>query len=145
MIRDGSMVLDKYVIIRQMEVASGEADLYLCVYNDIQYVAKIYKRQFAVKQEVINALLKIDSPYVAKLYETGTYQGFPVEILPYYENGSLQGKTFSEDELIRKIIPNINEGLHALHSAGIIHKDLKPSNLMLNERANPPAMLGRIV
>lgn len=132
LVRDGATILDKYVVTRQLEVASGEADLYLCSCDGVQYVAKIYKRQFAIKQEVIDALLKIDSPYVAKLYETGSHNGFPVEILPYYGNGSLQGKTFSEDELIRGIIPNINEGLHAIHSAGIIHKDLKPSNIMLN-------------
>lgn len=132
LVRDGATILDKYVVTRQLEVASGEVDLYLCSCDGEQYVAKIYKRQFAIKQEVIDALLKIDSPYVAKLYETGSHNGFPVEILPYYENGSLQGKTFSEDELVRGIIPNINEGLHAIHSAGIIHKDLKPSNIMLN-------------
>lgn len=132
LVRDGATILDKYVITRQLEVASGEADLYLCTCDGVEYVAKIYKRQFAIKQEVIDALLKIDSPYVAKLHETGNHNGFPVEILPYYENGSLQGKTFSEDELVRVIIPNINEGLHAIHNAGIIHKDLKPSNIMLN-------------
>ncbi|MDO4338003.1 MAG: protein kinase [Eubacteriales bacterium] len=132
LVREGATILEKYVVTSRLEVASGEADLYLCKYNHGDYVAKIYKRQFAIKQEVVNALLKIDSPYVAKLHETGTYNGYPVEILPYYENGSLQGKTFSEDELVKRIIPNINEGLHAIHEAGIIHKDLKPSNIMLN-------------
>lgn len=131
-ITEGTTICDKYKVQSQLEVSSGEADLFLCSDGSRQYVAKVYKRKFAIKQEVIDALLKIDSSYVARLYETGTYNGYPVEILPYYERGSLQGKTFTEDELVRKIIPNINEGLHAIHEAGIIHKDLKPSNIMLN-------------
>lgn len=131
-IKEGTTICDKYTVQSRLEVSSGEADLYLCSVGSSQYVAKVYKRKFAIKQEVIDALLRIDSPYVARLYETGIFNGYPVEILPYYEKGSLQGKTFTEDELIRKIIPNINEGLHAIHEAGIIHKDLKPSNIMLN-------------
>ena len=131
-IAEGTVICEKYKVQNQLEVSSGEADLFLCSDGSSQYVAKVYKRKFAIKQEVIDALLKIDSPYVARLYQTGSFNGYPVEILPYYEKGSLQGKTFTEDELIRRIIPNINEGLHAIHEAGIIHKDLKPSNIMLN-------------
>ena len=132
LIREGAVICEKYEVVRQLEVTSGEADLYLCRYEDTDYVAKVYKRQFAIKPEVIDALLKIDSPYVAKLYETGFHNGYPVEILPYYESGSLQGKQYTLDELLKTIIPNINEGLQAIHKAGIIHKDLKPSNIMLN-------------
>ena len=131
-INEGAVICGKYKVIRQLEVSSGEADLYLCTCKGSEYVAKIYKRTIAIKQEVIDKLMTIDSPYVAKLYETGTYNGFPVEILPYYEKGSLQGRTCSENELIKTIIPDINEGLKAIHDAGIIHKDLKPSNIMLN-------------
>ena len=131
-IAEGTVICEKYKVQSQLEVSSGEADLFLCSDGSSQYVVKVYKRKFAIKQEVIDALLKIDSPYVARLYQTGSFNGYPVEILPYYEKGSLQGKTFTEDELIRRIIPNINEGLHAIHEAGIIHKDLKPSNIMLN-------------
>ncbi len=131
-INEGVEICGKYKVIRQLEVSSGEADLYLCSYNNSEYVAKVYKRKVAIKQEVIDKLMTIDSPYVARLYETGVYNGYPVEILPYYENGSLQGKKFSQDELLKRIIPNINEGLKAIHDAGIIHKDLKPSNIMLN-------------
>jgi len=132
LVNEGSIICEKYQVVQRLEVTSGEADLYLCRYNGEEFVAKIYKRQFAIKQEVIDALLKIDSPFVAKLHETGTHNGYPVEILPYYENGSLQGKQYSLDELLRTIIPNINEGLRVIHEAGIIHKDLKPSNIMLN-------------
>lgn len=131
-ITEGMVLCDRFVVQSQLEVSSGEADLFICSDGANQYVAKVYKRKFAVKKEVINALLTIDSPHVAKLYQTGEYHGYPVEILPYYERGSLQGRTFTEDFIIRNIIPNINEGLHAIHEAGIIHKDLKPSNIMMN-------------
>ncbi|TEB07767.1 Serine/threonine-protein kinase pkn5 [Pelotomaculum schinkii] len=131
LLETGTIVCDKYTIENRLEVTSGEADLYVCSADGHQYVAKVYKRKFAIKDEVIQALLSIDSPYVAKLYETSTYNGFPIEIIPYYKNGSLQGKTCSYDDLIRMVIPNINEGLKALHDSGIIHKDLKPSNIML--------------
>ena len=131
-ISEGTVICEKYKVLNQLEVSSGEADLYLCTDGASQYVAKVYKRRFAIKQEVIDALLKIDSLYVAKLYETGAFNGYPVEILPFYERGSLQGRTFSEDYIVRVLIPNINEGLRAIHEVGIIHKDLKPSNIMLN-------------
>ena len=131
-VSEGTLICGRYTVRRQLEVSSGEADLYLCTSGSSEYAAKVYKRQFAVRQEVIEKLMTIDSPYVARFYEAGEYEGYPVEILPYYENGSLQGKLFSQEELISRIIPDINEGLKAIHDAGIIHKDLKPSNIMLN-------------
>lgn len=130
---EGTVLCGKYKVSSRLEVSSGEADLYLCSDGVRRYVAKIYKRKFAIKQEVIDALLKIDSRFVARIYDTGTVNGFPFEILPFYEKGSLQGKTFNESFLKKTIIPDINEGLHALHEAGVIHKDLKPSNIMMND------------
>ena len=66
-VSEGTIICDKYKVISQLEVSSGEADLFLCSDGSSQYVAKVYKRNFAIKQEVIDALLKIDSPYVARL------------------------------------------------------------------------------
>jgi serine/threonine protein kinase len=137
----GTLLCDKYKIKSRLEVASGEADLYLCEYNEKIYVAKLYRRKIAIKENVINRLLQINSHFVAKLYDSSTYNGLPLEILPYYKNGSLQGKTFSFDELKRIIIPNINEGLHILHKSGIIHKDLKPSNIMLADDEKSVAII----
>ena len=137
----GVVLCDKYKIEHRLEVASGEADLYLCDYNEAKYVAKLYKRKAAIKEDVIKRLLQINSPYIARLYESSTHDGFPVEILPYYKNGSLQGKSCSYDDLMRMIIPNVNEGLHVLHQAGIIHKDLKPSNIMLADDGKSAAII----
>lgn len=137
----GTVLCGKYTVERRLEVASGEADLYLCSFRNDKYVAKLYKRKAAIKQDVVKRLLQIDSPYVARLFESSTYNGLPVEILHYYKNGSLQGKTCSYDELIRMVIPNINEGLQVLHQAGIIHKDLKPSNIMMADDGKSVAII----
>lgn len=127
----GTMLCNKYKVVSEMNVMSGEASLFICERDGKKYVAKIYHRDVAVKDDVTNVLKSMDSPYIAKLYETGIYNELPFEIIPYYEKGSLQGRTFSFDVLKEKIIPNLNEGLHVLHQNGIIHKDLKPSNIML--------------
>ncbi|MDR1322444.1 MAG: protein kinase [Gracilibacteraceae bacterium] len=137
----GTVLCEKYTVERRLEVASGEADLYLCSYGDDQYVAKLYRRQAAIKQDVARRLLQIDSPYVARLFESSAYNGQPLEMLRYYKNGSLQGKTCAYDELVKMMIPNINEGLKVLHQAGIIHKDLKPSNIMLADDGQSVAII----
>lgn len=127
----GTVLAGKYEIIEPLSVSTGEADLYVCKYAGEEYVAKVYRRQRAVKPEVIAVLKSIDSPYVAKMFDTGVYNNRPFEVLPYYKNGSLQGKKFSLNELKKTIIPCINEALKVLHQNDIIHKDLKPSNIML--------------
>lgn len=130
-IPNGTILCDKYKVISELNIMSGEASLFICEYNGKKYVAKLYRRDVAIKDEVTNALKNISSPYVAKLFDTGIYNGFPFEIIPFYAQGSLQGRTFTFDELKQRIIPSLNEGLHVLHKNGIIHKDLKPSNIML--------------
>ena len=135
-LESGTILCSEYEVIKKLNVSSGEADLYLCKRNNNNYVAKVYRRKVAIKKEITKILQKINSRYIANLYTVGDINGFPVEILPYYKNGSLQGKKFSFKELQKKIIPNINEGLHELHKHNIIHKDVKPSNLMITQNGD---------
>lgn len=140
-ISSGTLLGGKYKLSEKLKVRSGEADLYLCSYNNTDFIAKIYRRESAIKPEVINILKELDSPYVSKLYDTGVINGMTYEILPYYKNGSVQGKTFSAEQLKKNIIPCINEGLRVLHEKGIIHKDLKPSNIMLCDNGKDVAII----
>lgn len=137
----GQVIGGQYTLMDKMDIATGEADLYVCTDGSNEYVAKIYRRKVAIKEEVTEKLQAIDSPYVAKVYATGEVDGYPYEILPYYRNGSLEGKTFSYEELKTSIIPSLNEGLRVLHDNGIIHKDLKPSNIMLADNGLDVAII----
>ena len=137
----GTIIADKYEVISSLDVSTGEADLYVCRSAGNEYIAKVYRRQRAVKPEVIDVLKSIDSPYVAKLYDTGLYNGLPFEVLPYYRNGSLQGRKYSLEELKETVIPCINEALKVLHENDIIHKDLKPSNIMLMDDGKSVAVI----
>ena len=137
----GKVLSGKYLVKSKMDVLTGEADLYICTNQSDKYVAKIYRRKLAIKKEVMEKIKAIDSPYVAKIYDTGEYLGYPYEILPYYKNGSLEGKVFSYEQLKSEIIPALNEGLKILHDNGILHKDLKPSNIMLADNGQDIAII----
>ena len=126
----GTVLADKYEIVRRLDVSTGEADIYVCSYQNKNYVAKVYRRPKAIKQSILDALKAIRSPFIARTFDVGTYQGLPYEVLPYYEAGSLQGHRYTFEELKATIIPDINEALHVLHQHNIIHKDVKPSNIM---------------
>ena len=137
----GQVLDGKYTLKTKMNISTGEADLYICTDGKKDLVAKIYRRKLAIKEEVMEKLRAINSPYVAKIYATGEYKGYPYEILPYYKNGSLEGKRFSYEQLKMGIIPDLNEGLRVLHDKGIIHKDLKPSNIMMADNGRDVAII----
>lgn len=141
-----NQVVNGYKIIEKLQISSGEADLYLCEADGNRYVLKLYRRETALKEDILETLKEIDSPYVAKLIATGTYDKHPYEVSPYYERGSIlnhinAGKRYTLEELRTIIVPELNEALKELHSRNIVHKDLKPSNIMLQENDTDVAII----
>ena len=57
-IRAGTILCDGYVVDRKLDINTGEADLYLCKKFGRDYVAKVYRRKMAVKQEIIEKRLR---------------------------------------------------------------------------------------
>ena len=136
----GSVVLEKYTLLNKINDPSGEAALYMAVGNTSQnssvqntpVVVKIYRRKEAVKHEVLNKLAKLKSPGIVEIIDHGFYNGFACIVMPYYMNGSLAGKTLSYGVIKDIVIPEVTAGLKYLHENGIIHKDIKPANLIIS-------------
>ena len=135
-ILEGGYVIQKRVIPPE---ESGEADVYLSRKDGKEYVAKVFRRPDDRDDKLLEKLQSMNNPHIAHIYYVGTVYGRTFHIFDYYANGSLadliaRGRYFSYSELKKAIIPSLNNALHALHSIGILHRDVKPSNIMLSDR-----------
>jgi serine/threonine protein kinase len=120
---------ENYVIRRKLDRVSGEADLYIAECQGVEYAVKLYRREDSIKEGIVQKLLNTAHPNLPRVYEAGSIGNNRYEIMEYYPQGSLEGTTLSEQELRMRFIPDMNEALRELGRLGIVHKDIKPSNI----------------
>ncbi len=80
------------------------------------------------------AAAALDHPYICKVYETGRFQGRDFIAMEYVEGEKLsrrieRGPLPLEEAL--RIGLEIAEALECAHGKGIVHRDVKPSNIIL--------------
>lgn len=82
------------------------------------------------------ALAKLNHPNIVKVLDYGDYQGAPFLVMEYLEGGTLKDikKPIRVDAAVRLIRP-VAEALRYVHHEGLLHRDVKPSNIMItNDR-----------
>ena len=83
------------------------------------------------------SLARINHPNVVTIHEIGEVAGQVYIAMEYLPGGSLGDKlakgSLSLSEAI-KITNEIGQGLSAGHEKGLIHRDVKPGNILFNER-----------
>ena len=91
----------------------------------------------------IKALLKLDHPNIVQLLSYGQEDGMLFFSMELVEGNSLfqmerKGHRFDWREVL-KIAKEVSNGLRHAHDRGVIHRDLKPGNLLMtvDESANP--------
>ena len=114
---------------------TGEATLYICEHDGESVVAKVYHEDIKPKDKVIDEIRSIHSKYVIPTLEHGLHERTNryFEIMPYYSKGDLtKQKDFTIDFILDVVATSVNEGLHTIHHAGVVHRDIKPNNIFLS-------------
>ncbi|MCA9962523.1 MAG: protein kinase, partial [Anaerolineales bacterium] len=82
------------------------------------------------------------NPHLIKVYQSGTYQDTPYMVMEYIAGGSLTayisqlkwgGKHIELADALQ-ITGQIADGLAYSHQHGVVHRDIKPQNIMLRQR-----------
>jgi len=85
------------------------------------------------------ALAKLSHPNIIKVFDFGEFEGSPYLVMEYIAGGSLKellGKPLPWETALRILIP-IAEGLEYAHEHEIIHRDVKPANILISQSGDP--------
>lgn len=150
-LQEGDQIGDRYKVIRKFAQQTGEADVYLCTDDNngnTEVVLKLYRGMEGAKDEVLGLLKGVKHPDIIALLDYGVWQEHFYEVMEYAKGGSLierlPASSFSEDELIRSVIPEVTNALEFCHSRSprIIHRDLKPSNIFYRNENKTDIVIG---
>ncbi|HED39564.1 MAG TPA: bifunctional protein-serine/threonine kinase/phosphatase, partial [Chromatiales bacterium] len=139
------MVLDGYKILRELH-ASNRSQLYLAVDGDSDKMVAIKTPSvnFEDDAEYIDGFLheewvgrRINNNHVLKVLEPRQQRRFLYHITEYIEGQTL--RTWIDDHPectlpeVRNIVEQVAQGLRGFHRLEMLHQDLKPENLMIDE------------
>lgn len=111
----------------------------ICVYRHKELGRQIVKRTLYGSAEVYSVLRTLSHPNIANVYDV-VCDGTKITVLEEYVDGQtvadyLQTGLYSPSG-VRKVISSLCDALDLLHSHQIIHKDIKPENVMIDSNGN---------
>ncbi|NIM48369.1 MAG: protein kinase, partial [Gemmatimonadales bacterium] len=134
---------DSYAIERELG-AGGMATVYLArdLKHDRLVAVKVFRPELAASMGVerflreIQITAKLSHPHILPLYDSGEADGFLYYVMPYVEGESLHDLMAREKQLpihdAIRITKEVAEALGQAHSYGLVHRDIKPQNILLS-------------
>ncbi len=91
-------------------------------------------------EQVAQALMTIEHPAIVPVYDFGEFNKQPYLVMPYMEGApfanQLELGPFSINEAV-SYIERLAPALQHAHDAGLIHRNIKPSNVLFDNEGSP--------
>lgn len=107
---------------------------------------KVLSRKLAESSEFTNRfqreaimLAQLQHPHILPVFDYGQVDGYSYIVMPFLQNGTLaelletRRRSLTE---IYQIMTQIGGALGYAHARGMIHRDVKPSNVLIDEQGN---------
>jgi len=126
--------------------AGGMATVYLATddKHDRKVALKVLKPDLAAVlgpdrfPREIRIVAQFNHPHILSLYDSGESQGFLYYVMPFVEGESLRQRVRREGQLpigdAVRILREVVDALAYAHERGIVHRDIKPDNVMISGR-----------
>jgi serine/threonine protein kinase len=111
--------LDRYVAIKALHPAFAEDDTFLARF-----------------QREARVVAKLEHPNIVPIYDYSQYENRPYLVMKYIEGETLKARISNgmipvEESL--QIIETIGNALQYAHDKGVLHRDMKPSNVLISK------------
>lgn len=137
----------RYVLERQLgRGANGNVWLAKDQLLSKQVALKALDPELAKNRDTVRRFLRevalahaVTHPHVVRIYDTGEQDGLPFFTMEYIKGQTLEERIDGDEgpldlKEVRRIALQVLDGLESAHQVGVIHRDLKPGNVMLTHR-----------
>ena len=144
MLENGTLVAERYEIIEKIGIG-GMANVYKA--QDIKLsrtvAVKVLKEEFSEDMTFVNkfrteaqSAAGLEHPNIVNVYDVGSENGFYYIVMEYVEGITLKDYIKKKGHLSYKealsITIQVGRGLQAAHEKNIIHRDVKPQNIIIS-------------
>ena len=99
-------------------------------------------RRFHLEVEILG---KLNHPWIAKVYEAGTHDDgngvTPYFVMEHISNARELTPYLEDEKLVRrevlKLFTKISSAIEHGHHRGVVHRDLKPGNILIDKNGDP--------